>query len=188
MLRATLGGRRAAVVYSDPPWNPGNEKYWRRYAGEAPPSAYDELLDGWCRCVVHAQPMHVFVEQSVNPAHKAMLLRAIERCEGWRLPFVEEWVCQYGSPKRPNALLHFGPGPLGVDPSGMSGRALVKTVLGAVVVAPGSLVVDPCMGLGTTSYVSHLLDLDCAGTELNPARLERTIGKLIAAGYVETAS
>lgn len=193
----TLGGRRAAVVYSDPPWNPGNEKYWRRFAGEAPPTSYDVLLDAWCRCVALARPDHVFVEQSVNPKHKTMLLRAIERCEGWTLPFIEEWVCQYGSPKRPNALLHFGREKLSTDPSGMSGVVMVKTVFDGL---PSeyfrlhgsasealSLIVDPCMGLGTTSRVAHALGWDCAGTELNQARLERTIGKLIAAGYVETA-
>lgn len=192
---ALLDGRRAEIVYSDPPWNPGNEKYWRRFAGEDVPKSYDALLDGWCRCVALARPDHVFVEQSVNSAHKAMLLRAVERCAGWTLPFLEEWVCQYGAPKRPNALLHFGTERLTTDPGGMSGVAMVRTVfeglpsfrLRGSASETLTLVADPCMGLGTTSRVAHIMGLSCIGTELNPKRLEVTIGRLLKSGYIERA-
>src|SRR5690606_28575755 len=139
-----------SIVYSDPPWNPGNEKYWRRHAGASPTRGYDRLLDAWCRCAVACRAEHVFVEQSVNPAHKQLLLGAIARCHGWTLPLLEEWTVQYGSPRRPNALLHFGAARLTTDPSGMHGIGMTREVFRGLRVRPGTAVADPCMGLGTT--------------------------------------
>lgn len=186
---AMLDGRQA-VVYSDPPWSPGNEKWWRRHAGEKPPESYDRLLDAWCRCAVAARPEHVVVEQSVKPEHKQMLLDAIARCRGWALPLAEEWVALYGSPKRPNAVLHFGHEKLTTNPSGLSGEPMTRTVfcglrqLGAL---SCGMVADPCTGLGMTSRMAHEFGLAFVGTELNAARLDKTIGWLLSHGYAEDA-
>ena len=198
LFTKAIGTGRSTVVYSDPPWNPGNEKYWRRFAKLEPPTAYDELLRGWCACVVAAAPQHIFVEQSVIPKHKQMLLDAIAIAPGWKLPLLEEWVCIYGSPKRPNALLHFGLERLTTDPTGMSGLEMVRTVIRGLPILSGDLrrqpgvksprpvLSDPCMGLGTTSRIAHEFGFDCVGTELNTARLDRTIGNLLKLGYVES--
>lgn len=180
-----LEGLTVSIVYSDPPWNPGNEKYWRRYAKASETRGYDRLLDAWCRCVVACRPEHVLVEQSIIPAHKQMLLDAIARCTGWHLPLLEEWTVQYGSPKRPNALLHFGREKLSTDPSGMHGIGMTRAVFRGLAIRPGATVADPCMGLGMTSRVAHEFGLSCIGTELNPARLERTIATLRKLGYAE---
>lgn len=188
VMSEQLLGRRVAVVYSDPPWNPGNEKYWRRYAAKEPPTSYDRLLDGWVKCAVMGDPDHILVEQSVNAQHRNMLRAAIERSDGWSLPFVEEWVVLYGSPKRENVLMHFGKTKLHVDPTGLSGKALTRAVFSALDLPTGSLVMDPCMGLGTTSRMAHEFGLDCVGTELNAARLERTKATLRRFGYTEEAA
>lgn len=178
-----LDGLTVSIVYSDPPWNPGNERYWRHHAKATSTRGYDVLLDAWCRCVVACRPEHVLVEQSVNLAHKQMLLDAIGRCDGWVLPHLEEWVVQYGSPRRPNALLHFGGEKLRTYPGGMHGMGMTREVFRGLTIRPGTAVADPCMGLGTTSRVAHEYGLSCVGTELNPARLERTIGRLVKLGY-----
>jgi hypothetical protein len=176
-----------SVVYSDPPWNPGNEKWWRRHAGAEPPTDYAHLLDAWCACVAAAQPQHVLVEQSVNLRHKGLLLEAVGRCHGWGLPLIEEWVVQYGSPLRPNALLHFGRVPLATDPSGMRDEAMTRRVFEGLQPAPGGTVADPCMGLGTTSRMAHEFGQHCIGTELCGRRLDVTIRWLLRHGYAEVS-
>lgn len=187
---ASLAGGRVAVVYSDPPWNPGNEKWWRRHAGADPPRNYDDLLDAWCGCVA-ACPLleHVFCEQSVNPRHRAMLDAAVARCPGWRLPLLEEWTVYYGSPgsrgcSRPNRLLHFGHRPLRTEPSGLRGEAMTLRVFDGFDLPEGTVVGDPCVGKGMTSRVAHARGWSCVGTELNPRRLAVAAAWLRARGYV----
>lgn len=183
-------GRQVAVVYSDPPWNPGNEKWWRRHAGAEPPEDYDHLLDAWCRVIATLGPEHVFVEQSTNARHRGLLIAAVERCPGWRLPLVEEWTVYYGSPgsrscARPNVLLHFGHEPLRGDPTGLRGEAMTACVFDALALPRGALVADPCMGKGMTSRQAHRCGLDAIGTELASHRLDRTIEWLEKQGYEE---
>ena len=179
------GDRPMAVIYSDPPWNPGNEKYWRRRAGAAVPVNYSDLLSAWCRCVVESNPDHVFCEQSVIEKHHGMLLDVIGKTPGWRWPLLKQWTVQYGHPLRPNVLMHFGSDLLRTDPSGMSGEAMTRRVFEGLHLAPGSLIGDPCVGLGTTSRIAHAFGHHCIGTELDTGRLGRTIKWILRAGYTE---
>ena len=179
-------GLRADVVYSDPPWNPGNAKYWRTHARVRQTESddgYQAFLKAWCREVIAYHPASVLVEQSANWGHASMLLAAAEDSPGWRWPLLEHWEIQYGHPRRPNRLLHFGTRRLESDPSGMSGEAMTRAVFDGLRLTPGMVVADPCMGLGTTSRVAHAFGLHCAGTELNPKRLARTIEWLRRHGY-----
>ena len=178
----------AGVVYSDPPWNPGNEKYWRRFAGVEPPTDYEALLDAWCECVSACKADHIFCEQSVIDRHRALLLDATERCEGWYLPLIEQWTVQYGSPLRPNVLLHWGSENLASDPSGLHGEAMTRKVfegLSAMGALHDTTVSDPCTGLGMTSRLAHRFGASFVGTELNSARLARAIAWLLKQGYEE---
>lgn len=173
------------IVYSDPPWNPGNEKWWRRHAKLDPPIAYDRFLDAWCECVALCNATHIFCEQSINQKHRQLMLAATERCKKWQLPLIEEWTVFYGNPRRPNTLMHFGNDPLKEDPSGLNGETMVAKVFGALPLTPGDTIVDPCIGLGTTSRQAHKHGFNCIGSELNPKRLERTIAWLTKHGYCE---
>ena len=186
VLDGLRDGRPVAVVYSDPPWSPGNEKWWRRRAGAAPPVAYTALLDGWCRAVAACRPEHVFCEQSIHAGHRQQLLDAVARCPGWTLPLLEQWEVRYGSPKRPNVLLHFGREALRTDPSGMSGEPMTRRVLEGLALPAGAVAADPCTGLGMTSRMAHEFGLSFIGTELDPARLARTRGWLEKRGYRES--
>jgi len=49
--RDALGGEPADIVYSDPPWGPGNLMYWRTHNGEMDRPNWDEFLDLFCRVV-----------------------------------------------------------------------------------------------------------------------------------------
>lgn len=180
-----------AVLYSDPPWTPANEKYWRTMAKLPPSRGYLSLLDAWCRAAVLCRPQHLLVEHSALPDSKQYLLDAIGRCEGWTLPFVEEWEVLYGSPRRPNALLHYGPVPLPTNPSGIYGEPMTRRVFEGLaqlgLLGAGRTVVDPCTGLGMTSRMAHAFGCNFVGTELNPKRLERTVSWLLKRGYSEVA-
>ena len=189
VLAELVRGRDVAMVYSDPPWNPGNEKWWRRHAGAEPPDSYDHLLDAWCACVAACRPAHVFSEQSVNEKHRKMFTDAVDRCDGWTLPLLEEWTVYYGSGGsrsciRPNKLLHFGTQQLATDPTDLRGIKMTECVFDGLGLPARSLVVDPCMGKGMTSRVSHSHGLCCVGTELNPKRLAKTQEWLLKHGYV----
>lgn len=183
MCLSALASGHVDIVYSDPPWSPGNEKWWRQHAGLEPPESYDHLLDAWCAAVAILRPRHVFCEQSVNPAHQGMFLTAVGRCRGWSLPLRQTWTIIYGAPRRPNALLHFGWCAVAANPDGMSGPAILREVLLAARVDAGTTIADPCTGLGTTSRVAHELGCHFVGTELNAQRLGRTAGWLLRHGY-----
>lgn len=178
----------ADIVYSDPPWNPGNEKWWRKHAMVDPPESYNKLLDAWCQCVAALKPRHVFCEQSHNAKHRAMHEDAVSRCAIWELPLCETWTVFYGSPGsrsclRPNTLLHYGREPIATDPSGMSGEPMTIRVFEGLALAPGMVICDPCIGKGMTSRMAHYFGCHCAGMELNKYRLDYTITWLVKHGY-----
>lgn len=181
---------KTTVVYSDPPWNPGNEKWWRRHAEASIPESYDHLLDAWCKCAAVCEPEHVFCEQSVNDKHRALFTAAVDRCEDWTLPLIEEWTVHYGSPGarsciRPNKLLHFGNSKISTDPSGMRGQPMTHCVVDGISHDVPWLLIDPCMGKGMTSREAHLHGAHCVGTELNAKRAGFAIKWLLKRGYVE---
>lgn len=191
-LLARMSPTPVSVVYSDPPWNPGNEKWWRRHAGAAPPVSYDHLLDAWCGVAAALRPEHVFCEQSINDHHRAMFVDAVERCDVWRLPLLEEWTVYYGSPggrscQRPNRLLHYGHRTITTDPTGMAGVAMTRRVFEGIPLPAGITVADPCMGKGMTSRLAHERGWNVIGTELNPKRLDYAISWLVRQGYVEVS-
>jgi hypothetical protein len=183
-------GPARRIVYSDPPWNPGNEKWWRRYAGASEPSDYRNLLDAWCRCVAGCNPTDIFCEQSINDKHRSMFTQAAERCVEWHLPLLEGWVVCYGpkSARLQNKLLHYGHVPILTDPTGMHGEPMTRCVVdGLGLHDEAAVFIDPCTGLGMTSRQAHLHSADFIGTELNETRLDKTIKWLIKHGYREVA-
>lgn len=181
-----------SIVYSDPPWNPKIEKWWRRYAGADPQTQYDDLLDAWCRCVAALKPEHVFCEQSINPRHRQMFLDAVVRAS-WTIPLREEWTVYYGGSRseiRPSMLLHFGMQPLSVNPTGLCGEPVTRKVFDGIELLSirherSRWLVDPCMGKGMTSRMAAEYGWSCIGTELSAYRLGYTIRWLLQHGYVE---
>lgn len=191
--------KRVNLVYSDPPWNPGNATYWRTHAGEAPCPSYDKFLDAWGRVVAECISRgadNVFTEQSVNPKHQAMLHAAIARNPAWILPLRQTWTVFYGSPgsasvRRPNSLLQFcapqAPSLL-TDPSNMAGEPMTTRVCAGIQgMRPGDWVCDPCMGKGMTSRQAHYFEWNCIGSEINASRLAVTRKWLAGQGYAESS-
>ncbi|HEX6940910.1 MAG TPA: hypothetical protein VF158_15945 [Longimicrobiales bacterium] len=191
LLEEMIGmvGGRCHAVYSDPPWNPGNEKYWRNHANAPRTPGYDAFLDAWCAAAgvaIRCGATDVLCEQSANEAHWGLMVAAAGRAAWPRaLPLLEWWEVQYGgsSSARPNTLLHFGGKPLSVSPWGMSGEAMTIRACAGLHLPAGAVLMDPCIGQGMTSRVAHYFGWNCVGTELNPARLQKTVEWLKRQGY-----
>lgn len=164
-----LEGQKARIVYSDPPWGPGNLMYWRTHNKESKRPNWNEFLAMFCNVVASAvEPnAHVMVEMGlrwVDELSEAMAARGIIE--------TRRWDCLYGNPKLPNVLWYSGSG-CSTDPSGLSGVAMTNTALQGIV-EPGALVFDPCCGKGMTARCATRLGMRFAGVELNPNRAKVT--------------
>jgi hypothetical protein len=170
-----MGDERADVIYSDPPWGPGNQQYWHtmRERGAAPRTSWEGFLAAFCRtCATHRTPdAPVFVEMGMRWASE---LDEVMRSVG--LPKQRSWVFTYGPKAKPLPLTLTLYGPRNVDvtmPEPAHGEPVTREVLRSVV-RPGALVLDPCTGLGMTARWTHKLGGHFRGTEMNASRLERT--------------
>lgn len=170
-----LGDERADVVYSDPPWGPGNQQYWHtmRERGAAPRTSWPDFLAAFCGAVAaHRTPdAPVFVEMGLRWVDE--LSDAMARAG---LPERRRWQILYGPKKKPlpNVVTLFGPHDIEIAlPDPPHGEPVTRAILGAVV-KPGMLVLDPCTGLGMTARITHQLGARFRGTEMNATRLERT--------------
>jgi hypothetical protein len=160
-----LAGELAHIVYSDPPWGPGNLMYWRTMNRERQRPSWDAFLGTFCDvAVASVRPGgHVFVEMGlrwVDQLAAAMSARGLREAG--------RWTVRYGSPLRPNVLWYSGPG-APCAPDGMSGEPMTSHVL-ASVATPGALVFDPCCGRGMTARCALRAGMRFAGVELNPDR------------------
>jgi len=174
-VRDVMGGELADVIYSDPPWGPGNQQYWHtmNVRGSVPRTSWGEFLHAFCRaCAEHrTQDAPVFVEMGLRWVDELVAAMAAVG-----LPLQRQWRCLYGQKKKPHAnmLSLFGPRDIPVTmPDPPFGEPVTRAALEACV-RPGMIVLDPCTGLGMTARITHTLGGRFRGTELNPARLERT--------------
>lgn len=167
--RAALEDSMADIVYSDPPWGPGNLMYWRTHNGETRRPSWPVFLETFCAIVREStnHSSHVFVEMGTRWVDELAAQMA-------RNGLVESrrFDCLYGNPKIPNVLWYSGPG-MTTDPSGLSGVKMTMTALRGVA-SPGALVFDPCCGKGMTTRCSLRLGMRFAGVELNPKRAKVT--------------
>jgi len=174
---------RVRLVYSDPPWNPGNATYWRTHAQMAPCPSYDRFLDAFISVVglaVERGAFDLLIEQSINEAHSDYLLRALER-NVVLMPLRRRYEVIYSG--RPNALFHFGMRDLHTDPTGMSEDEMTLRACVGVWAPVGSWVVEPCVGKGMTSRAAHALGWNLIGSELAQHRLDITLKWLERRGY-----
>jgi len=172
------------MVYSDPPWNPGNRKYWRTHADADHEGTYGSFLDTWCglvgECISQRDTEYVFTEQSYDDDDRVSFLNTVRMTNSWTLPLQDQFKVFYGSPgsrsrQNPNMLLFYGDEPLRTDPTGLDGEPMTIRACAGVDVDPGATVFDPCIGKGMTSRMALYYQWNCIGTEINPKRLGKTI-------------
>lgn len=171
-VQALMGAERADVVYSDPPWGPGNQRYWHTHNGTNPRTDWLAFLDCFAGAVAdHRKPdAPVLVEMGLRWIGD---LDAAMAAVG--LPFRRRWRIFYGPKSKPlpNALCLYGPRDLDLEVEGLRGEPITRAALAAAV-SPGDVVLDPCTGLGMTARVTHAIGGRFRGSEMNAARLART--------------
>lgn len=172
-----LGDERADVIYSDPPWGPGNQQYWHTMnsRGSVPRTSWPDFLGAFCGvCAAYCKPeAPVFVEMGMRWADQ---LDAAMDAVG--LPRRGRWIVTYGPKSKPLpvTLNLYGPRDLDIRirmPEPPHGEPVTRAAMERVC-HPGAIVLDPCTGLGMTARITHRLGGIFRGTELNQARIERT--------------
>jgi hypothetical protein len=178
-------------VYSDPPWNAGNLRWWRNLAGyDAPTQDYGRFAERYAECIALIQPTAVYCEQSVRDPDTMILAAA-------RLPAFPplrgRYIVRYGAPtgtgdhivccRRPNLVLRFADHEWNGDPTDLAGQKVTEHVFDREPVARDRTpVADPCVGKGMTARVAHNCGVPCLGMELNPKRLAVTLAWLTRRG------
>jgi hypothetical protein len=163
-----MGSERADVIYSNPPFDEKNHKYWYSINGSAPRTSWAEFLDVFCNVCASFRTSEalVFVEMEAVGLHDLDL--AMQRVGLGRQRI---WENLKGSPMRPYTLALYGPRDISINLPAKHGSALTKAVL-SVVVLPGMIVLDPCTGKGVTARYTHRFGGRFRGCELNQNRLD----------------
>lgn len=174
-LDPLMRGELADLIYSDPPWGPGNQQYWHtmNHRGSMPRTSWYEFLDSFALvCSEHRKPdAPVFVEMGLrwtDDLDQAM--------DAVGLPFQRRWSIFYGPKRKPleNTVALFGAqAPEFVLPEPSHGEPVTRAIIGACVKS-GDIVLDPCTGLGMTARCTVNGGGRFRGSELNRARLART--------------
>lgn len=177
-----MGLTLADVIYSDPPWGPGNQQYWHTMnaRGSAPRTDWPRFLAAFCWVCAAARSSDapVLVEMGLRWADEldaAMLTAGLARHARWKITYGPR------SKPMPHTLNLYGANVPGLGPrwkpDDPHGEAPTRAVL-ARVVRPGAVVLDPCTGLGMTARITHELGGRFFGCELNPGRMARTVAWL----------
>ena len=181
-LEPLMLGSTADLIYSDPPWGPGNQQYWHtmNHRGSVPRTSWSGFLWAFAAvCAGYRKPAApVFVEMGLRWTDDLDLAM-----EAAGLPLLRRWSIFYGPKRKPleNTVALFGaPAPEFTLPDPPHGEPVTRAIVGACV-KPGDLVLDPCTGLGMTARCTVDRGGVFRGTELNPERLEKTAARLCRA-------
>lgn len=175
-------------MFSDPPWGDGNVGYWATKASkdtgrEVPRISYEALISRVFDLADRYVTGYVFLETGPRWANDVA-----DRMGRLGLLSVESAMLRYrsGSKWLENVIVA-GAKP-GNAPAHLAALDAVRGQHGAMVArecvrrtaAPGSVVFDPCCGMGYTARAA--LDNGCEfrGNELNEVRLAKTIARLEA--------
>jgi len=162
------------MVYSDPPWNPGNAKMWRTLSkrdGETGRKVeWNNFVNRFCVTANQPHPNHIFVEMGVRQSSDFI---SSAMCIGFS-KFKREWNVFYNY-THPNKLLYFSDiGGFTGNPEGLKNESMTKHVFERIY-KQGEIVFDPCTGLGMTARMAHRFGMVFYGNELNPLRLKKTL-------------
>lgn len=170
------------MVYSDPPWNPGNARMWRTLSkldgASGRKVAWGQFVNRFCEHVMNSHPSHVFIEMGIKQTP-----RFINMAFEYGLPPLQGIWNVFYNYTHPNRLLYFSSdGGFTGNPEGMKNEPMTRHVFNHIATTD-EIVFDPCVGLGMTARMAHRLDMVCYGIELNPARLSRTLGWMLEHGH-----
>lgn len=172
-LARLLAGVTPGVIYTDPPWDPNWATRWRRLVEPEARVEYAAMQGALAAAWAASGAPLAFVEMGERWAPP---FRAALDLAGWRP--AGAWPTRYGSRARPALLTAWTREPgrvvTAARPAPLGGAALVHWALAATPDSTGVIILDPCIGLGTTARVAHALGLTVYGLDLHPGRLART--------------
>lgn len=184
-----MGGDRADVMYSDPPWGEGNIKYWatmnKKMTGNVnEPAPLDVFLSSIFDIAKRYVSRYLLIEYGVRwrddintrAVAAGFTPRAVVEIfySSQHLP-LDLHVFTKGSQPLPQNYTH--------AIAGTSGYATLKAALGplAPLLAAGGgrapIILDPCCGMGFTAQAAIDYGFAFRGNELNSARLAKTIAR-----------
>lgn len=171
-LATLMAGEKADLVYGDPPWGQALLTSFATMAKTTPRYPWRGFLDVLAAAIagVRKPEAPVFLEMGCRWERDLVNAMALVQ-----LPLRRRWDVFYGSRKKPSPslLLLFGPTDVEVTmPDPPLGEPVTRAALAAVV-REGTVVLDPCTGLGMTARITHSLGGNFRGLELNPERLEK---------------
>lgn len=170
------------MVYSDPPWNPGNAKMWRTISkldgGVGRAVNWDNFLSSLIKCILFPNPEHIFIESGVKQTQEF-----IEHALKNGFPAYQKTWNVFYNYTHPNRISYFSnTNTFSGNPWGMKNEPMTRHVFEHLAES-GKIVFDPCIGLGMTARMAHNFNMICYGNELNPKRLEKTLLWLANKGY-----
>jgi hypothetical protein len=171
-------GRKASILYSDPPWGEGNTKYWatmaRKTGQNVETVTYEALIGRIFDLVAKFVSEHVFIETGLRWKNDTL-----ERMARVGLKNIEATDLTYGGGFQ-NALL-FGSFVGGVGDlsrvKGMAGGKVAELAIQSLA-REGDILFDPCCGMGYSARAALLNGMQFRGNELNAQRLQKTIARL----------
>ena len=186
-----MGDDKAAIMYCDPPWGPGNLKYWatinRKMTGlevEQPP--LEEFLSAIFNIATQYVEHYLLIEYGLRWSDELIITGEAAGFEHLELIPVHY---RTGKDKRPLHLHLFGVN--GATHPGSKYKGAVQNTHGYETVqraigglaslsqlGPGLIVLDPCCGMGYTARAALEFRLRFRGNEFNEARLQKTIDLL----------
>lgn len=157
-------GDKFDVLYSDPPWGVGNLKYWRTMNEQ-------DIVDDWFCFLERIKFLYERHGKANAPLYLETGLRFVKDLE--KVFGVPKHIFNvvYTSKKLPNILMIWNDSP-SVDLTGKTRLDLVVSALQHI--EKGSLIFDPCVGLGTTARACKAIGFSLYANELNKKRMDRT--------------
>ena len=177
-------GRKVRVLYSDPPWGDGNLSYWvtmnkKMTGNQFVPLKYDVMLNRFRDIIERYVDGWVFIETGVRWEAKV-----VDLLGQWGMSNVKSRTMMYrgGAKLLPCILVSATTSgdyrPSAYDPMGDMGATVPLKAVADLALRPGSLILDPCCGMGYTAQAAIDLRHEFRGNEFNAKRLLKTEERL----------
>jgi len=159
----------ADCVFTDPPWNLGNENSFRTKAGfEHHKGAFSDFLGMVFACIRSINPATCFVE--MGKQNVGFVEHALRR----RYPHVTTYPATYYR-RHPCFVVRSGRRQSAFNYAGLDALAIIAEICRR---ESFDVIADPCMGRGTVGIEAFRNGRQFRGTELNPARLAVMVNKI----------
>ena len=179
-----LRGKKAAVLYSDPPWGDGNAKFWatinKKMTGKVfAPLTYEQLLNRIDQLVEKHVHGRVFIETGPRSVDQlaARFAGKYHNVGKTALSYKgggEIYPCWLVSATTTPSLPPFHVEQL-LGVGGTGAKTVLEWIVAHDHLSGGSIVLDPFCGMGYTARAAVHVGMTFYGNEFNEKRLGKTL-------------